>query len=80
MAGLRAFGIEENDRIVLLFPVSLELYTLIAAIYAIGGVAVLVDPGIPVTGLRRPVDRLLEARERLDEFISAEGVARHTEN
>ena len=50
MTGLRTHGIEEEDRVVVLFPVCVNLYALIAAIYAIGAVAVLIDPGM---GARR---------------------------
>ena len=61
MAGLRANDIKKEDRIVLLFPVSLELYTLIAAIYAVGAVAVLIDPGM---GVKRILSAIKTAKPK----------------
>ena len=61
MQELRAHNIQENDRIVILFPVSVELYTLIAAIYSIGAVAVLIDPGM---GLSRITSALQTAKPK----------------
>ena len=42
--------------------------------------AVLLDPGIPVAGLGRPVYGLLELRECLCQLVSREHLARHLEN
>ena len=61
MQELREHNIQENDRIVILFPVSVELYTLIAAIYSIGAVAVLIDPGM---GLSRITSALKTAKPK----------------
>lgn len=56
MAGLRAQGLGEGDRILVLFPVSGELYALCTAIYAIGAVAVLIDPGMGAKRIRQALD------------------------
>ena len=61
MTELRENDIQENDRIVVLFPVCVELYTLIAAIYSIGAVAVLIDPGM---GLSRITSALKTANPK----------------
>jgi len=56
MAGLRAQGLGEGDRILVLFPVSGELYALCTAIYAIGAVAVLIDPGMGAKRIRQALN------------------------
>ena len=56
MAGLRAQGLGPGDRILVLFPVSGELYALCTAIYAIGAVAVLIDPGMGAKRIRQALD------------------------
>ena len=61
MKGLTENGIQKGERILLLFPVCLELYTLIAAIYAVGAVAVLVDPGM---GLKRILSAIQTANPK----------------
>ena len=53
MAGLRAQNLGPGDRILVLFPVSGELYALCTAIYAIGAVAVLIDPGMGAKRIRQ---------------------------
>ncbi|MAA78915.1 MAG: hypothetical protein CL916_06615 [Deltaproteobacteria bacterium] len=61
MQELRENNIQKNDRVVILFPVSVQLYTLIAAIYSIGAVAVLIDPGM---GLSRITSALKTAKPK----------------
>ena len=56
MAGLRAQNLGPGDRILVLFPVSGELYALCTAIYAIGAVAVLIDPGMGAKRIRQALD------------------------
>ena len=56
MAGLRAHNLGPGDRILVLFPVSGELYALCTAIYAIGAVAVLIDPGMGAKRIRQALD------------------------
>ncbi|MEC7985326.1 MAG: AMP-binding protein [Myxococcota bacterium] len=61
MAGLRSEGIRKGDRVLVLFPVCTDLYALIAAIYAVGGVALLIDPGM---GARRITQALGTAKPK----------------
>jgi len=56
MSGLLAHGLGTGDRILVLFPVSGELYALCSAIYAIGAVAVLIDPGMGAKRIRQALD------------------------
>ena len=56
MAGLRAQNLGPGDRILVFFPVSGELYALCTAIYAIGAVAVLIDPGMGAKRIRQALD------------------------
>ena len=46
MAGLRAQGLQPGDRAVVLFPLCIDLYVCIAALYACGITAGLIDPGM----------------------------------
>ncbi len=41
---------------------------------------VLLNPGIPVPGLRGPVHRRLEFLERRGQLVAGERLARHTQN
>ena len=71
MSELNQHDIQENDRLVVLFPVSVELYTIIAAIYSIGAVAILIDPGM---GLSRITSALNTAKPKA--LISTQKVLR----
>lgn len=42
---LRAAGVREGDRVLVLVPVSATLYEVLASVFRVGAVAVLVDPG-----------------------------------
>lgn len=57
--GLEAAGFAPGDRVVVVFPVSVELYALVLALFASGMVAVLVDMGM---GLRRVLQAIEDAR------------------
>ena len=61
MAGLRSEGIQAGDRVLVLFPVCTDLYALIAAIYAVGAVALLIDPGM---GAKRITQALYTAKPK----------------
>lgn len=46
--GLREQGVERGDRVVLMVPVSIELYVVVAALFRLGAVPVLLDPWMGV--------------------------------
>ncbi len=45
-AGLRAEGVEPGDRVILMVPMSLQLYQALVAVLKVGAVAVFVDPWV----------------------------------
>lgn len=47
-AGLIAQGILPGDRIVVMIPMSIELYVVLLAIFKIGAIAIFVDPWMPI--------------------------------
>ena len=57
--GLRAAGYQAGDRVVLMMPVSVELYAFVLALLAQGMVAVLVDTGM---GVGRTLDAIRASR------------------
>src|SRR5262245_1984606 len=60
-AGLRRAGLREGDRVLLLFPASVDFFALTLAVAASGMVGVLLDGGMD---RRRIVDALRAARAR----------------
>ncbi len=46
--GLRSLGVGRGDRVVLMIPVSLELYQVVAALFRLGAIPVLMDPWMGV--------------------------------
>lgn len=69
--GLRAAGYRAKDRFVLMFPVSVELYALVLALFSEGMVAVLVDTGM---GVGKMLQAIQDARAVA--LISVEAVLR----
>ncbi|MBW2528751.1 MAG: AMP-binding protein [Deltaproteobacteria bacterium] len=71
-AGLERAGLRAGDRVVVMFPVSAELYVLALALLASGLVAVLIDTSMP----RR---RMLQAiqRSRARAIVSVDALLRH---
>ena len=59
--GLIDLGIEPGDRVVLLIPMSIDLYRALLALFHIGATATLVDPAADVQAIlsRYPVDALV---------------------
>jgi len=59
--GLRARGIEPGNRVVLLIPMSIELYVTLLAVFHVGATATLVDPAADIQGLlcRYPPDAFI---------------------
>ncbi len=55
-AGLRATGIERGQRVVLMVRPSPEFFLLMFALFKLGAVPVLVDPGIARSALKRCLD------------------------
>ena len=55
--GLRALGVGRGDRVVLMVPVSLELYTVVAALFRLGAIPVLMDPWMGVARMAECVRR-----------------------
>ncbi len=58
-AGLRRKGLQQGDRVVVMVPMSAELYTLILALLKIGAITVFVDPWVGLSRLLACV-RLVE--------------------
>jgi len=57
--GLRDLGVERGARVVLMVPVSIDLYVVVAALFRLGAVPVLLDPWMGV-------DRMAECIRRTD--------------
>ena len=59
--GLQKLGIGPGDRIVLLIPMSIDLYRVLLALFHIGATATLIDPAADVQAIlsRHPVDGLI---------------------
>ena len=59
--GLQKLGVRPGDRIVLLIPMSIDLYRALLALFHIGATATLVDPAADVQAIlsRYPVDGLI---------------------
>ena len=55
---LHAAGVRPGDRVLVLVPVSARLYEVLAAVFHLGAVAVLVDPGAGLPRLRESVGRV----------------------
>lgn len=55
--GLRRVGLKREDRIILLHPIGIELYVMLLAVLRVGGVAVIVDPGLERRRFRHCVRR-----------------------
>jgi len=56
-AGLRALGVGQGDRVVLMIPVSLPLYTVVAALFRLGAIPVLMDPWMGIAKMAECVRR-----------------------
>ncbi len=52
-SGLRAAGLAPGDRIVVMIPMSISLYSVLLAVIKCGGVAVFVDPWMPMARIAR---------------------------
>ena len=61
-AGLVDLGVGAGDRVVLMVPVSVELYVVVAALFRLGAVPVLMDPWM---GVARMADCIRRTRPRL---------------
>lgn len=70
--GVAAAGLGPGDRVVLMFPVCVELYVLAMALLASGLVVVLVDTGM---GTRRVTQAIRDARARA--IVSVDGLLRY---
>jgi len=59
--GMKRLGLGEGDRLVLLVPMSIDLYITLLAIFHLGATATLVDPGSDLQGTlsRHPPDGLI---------------------
>lgn len=55
-AALKARGIERGDRIVVMIPMSMELYTLLLACLKIAAVIVFIDPWVGLDQIRRCIE------------------------
>ena len=51
--GLRAHGFASNDRVVLMVRPSIAFFALVFALFKLGAIPVLIDPGLPRRALRR---------------------------
>lgn len=60
-AGLKAQGYKKGDRIIMLLPITVEIYALILAIWSMGAVAVFLDPGI---GLKKIITALQDSKAK----------------
>jgi len=71
-AGLKRQGYRKGDRIIILLPVTVEIYALILAIWSLGAVAVFLDPGIGmakiITALQDSQAKAIVSIERLLKF------------
>ncbi len=61
-AGLVDLGVSGGDRVVLMVPVSVDLYVVVAALFRLGAVPVLMDPWM---GVARMADCIRRTRPRL---------------
>ena len=61
-AGLRGLDVEREDRVVLMVPVSIDLYVIVAALFRIGAVPVLLDPWM---GVERMADCIRRTEPRV---------------
>ncbi len=71
-SGLKKQGFQVGDRVVLLFPVSIELYATVIALLALGITIVFIDPGM---GLRKVLAAIKDSRARA--IISVRALLRH---
>ncbi len=71
-AGLRAEGLRPGDRVVVLFPLSVDLYALVLALFAAGMTAVFVDAGMGPARINRAL-----ARSRAKAIVSARRLLRY---
>ena len=67
-AGLRAQGLKTGDRVLLLFPVSIDLYALVVALLGLGMVPVFVDMGV---GLKKALVAIGDAHAKLIVSVQA---------
>src|SRR5438270_450181 len=70
--GLLARGFGPGDRVVLLLPVSVDLYAMILALFSIGAVGISIDASMPASKIRRC---LAEARPKA--ILSVAAVLKH---
>lgn len=52
---LRALGVQQGTRVLVLIPIGPELYATLSAIWKLGGVAVVIDPGAGISNFRHGV-------------------------
>lgn len=71
--GLRSYGVRKGQRVAVMVKPSLELFSLTFALFSLGAVPVLIDPGI---GLKALKSCLAEARPKLFIGIPAAHLAR----